>query len=43
MLSRLLMWVRRMDTAGLIPSPVMTAAGAAMNTVMKYASNCRLL
>ena len=33
----------RVDRAGDIPSPVISASGAATNTVMKYASSCRLL
>jgi hypothetical protein len=35
MLNRLLITVRRIDSAGDIPSPVMTASGAAMKTVVK--------
>src|SRR5665213_1142183 len=34
---------RRVDSAGDIPRPDSTASGAAMNTVTKYAINCRLL
>lgn len=40
MLRRLLIIVRRCDSAGDIPNPVISAAGAAMNTVTKYDSNC---
>jgi hypothetical protein len=38
MLNRLLITVRRIDSAGDIPRPVITAAGAAMKTVVKYAA-----
>jgi hypothetical protein len=31
------------ESAGDIPSPVMSASGAATNTVRKYAMSCRLL
>ena len=33
----------RVDSAGDMPSPVISASGAATNTVTKYASSCRLL
>jgi hypothetical protein len=43
MLNRLLITVRRIDSAGDIPNPVISAAGAAMKTTVKYASNCKPL
>jgi hypothetical protein len=43
MLSTRLSRLKRVDSAGDIPSPVMSAAGAAMKMVMKYAINWRLL
>ena len=43
MLSTRLIRLKRVDSAGDMPSPVMSAAGAAMKIVTKYASNWRLL
>lgn len=43
MLSTRLSRLNRVDSAGDIPSPVMSAAGAATKMVMKYAINWRLL
>src|SRR5689334_4915534 len=41
--SRLLTRLKRVESAGDMPRPVISASGAAMNTVRKYASNCRPL
>jgi hypothetical protein len=35
--------VKRIERAGDIPSPVIRASGAAMKTVVKYASSCNAL
>ncbi len=43
MLKTLLIRLNRVDSAGDIPRPVISASGAAMNTVMKYAISCRPL
>ena len=43
MLSTLLTALKRVESAGDIPRPVISASGAAMKIVTKYASICRLL
>ncbi len=43
MLSTLLIRLKRVDSAGDMPRPVISASGAATKTVMKYAISCRLL
>ena len=39
MLSSLLIRLKRVDSAGDMPSPVMSASGAATKIVMKYANS----
>jgi len=43
MLKTLLMALKRVDSAGDIPRPVIRASGAARKTVVKYAISCRPL
>ena len=43
MLSTRLIRLKRVDSAGDMPSPVMSASGAATKIVTKYASSWRLL
>ena len=43
MLSTELIRLNRVDSAGDMPSPVISASGAATNTVTKYAISCRPL
>ena len=43
MLKTVLIRLKRVESAGDIPKPVISASGAATKTVMKYAICCRLL